>query len=194
VSQFHFRPDEYLETIRAEVPRFDEFQEAVAEGTRGVDARRILELGSGTGETARRVLELHPGATLVGIDESADMLDRAREVLPADTELSVARLQDPLPEGPFDVVFSALTVHHLEAVEKADLFRRVADVLRREGRFVLGDVIVPAEATEAVTPLTAGFDLPDTVDDQLEWLATAGLEPRVTWTWKDLAVIVAERR
>ena len=194
MSQFRFRPDDYLENIRADVPRFDDFQEAVAEATRGVDAALILELGTGTGETARRVLELHPGATLIGIDESEDMLARARELLPADTQLSVARLQDPLPEGPFDLVFSALTVHHLDPAEKAALFRRVAGVLGSEGRFVLGDVVVPAEPGEAVIPLTEGFDLPDSVDDQLDWLGAAGLEPRVAWAWKDLAVIAAERR
>jgi tRNA (cmo5U34)-methyltransferase len=194
VSQFHFRADDYLENIRADVPRFAEFQEAVAEQTRGVDAKTMLELGTGTGETARRVLELHPDAALVGVDESADMLARAREVLPADTELSVARLQDPLPEGPFGIVFSALTVHHLDAAEKAELFRRISDVLNPGGRFVLGDVVVPADPADVVAPLTEGFDRPDTVEEQLEWLADAGFEPRVTWAWKDLAVIVADRR
>jgi tRNA (cmo5U34)-methyltransferase len=193
VSQFHFRPDDYLENIRADVPRFDEFQAAVAEGTRGVEARTILELGTGTGETARRVLELHPGAALAGVDESEDMLERARAALPDDTELFVARLQDPLPKGPFDLVFSALTVHHLDAGEKAELFRRVADVLTPDGRFVLGDVVLPEDPADAVAPLTEGFDRPDRVADQLEWLRAAGFEPRLTWAWKDLAVIVADR-
>jgi tRNA (cmo5U34)-methyltransferase len=192
VSQFHFRPDEYLEEIRADVPRFDEFQKAVAEATRGVKARAILELGTGTGETARRVLELHPDAALVGIDESEEMLERARGALPANTTLFVARLQDPLPDGPFDVVFSALTVHHLYADEKVDLFRQVAGVLRPGGRFVLGDVVVPERAEDAVIPLTERFDLPDRLDDQLEWLAAAGFRATATWTWKDLAVISAE--
>jgi tRNA (cmo5U34)-methyltransferase len=192
VSQFHFRPDDYLKDIRADVPRFDDFQKAVAEATRGVEARAILELGTGTGETARRVLELHPDAALVGIDESEEMLERARGVLPANTTLFVARLQDPLPDGPFDVVFSALTVHHLHAGEKVDLFRQVAGVLRPGGRFVLGDVVVPQRAEDAVTPLTEGFDLPDRVDEQLEWLAAAGFRATTTWTWKDLAVISAQ--
>ncbi len=41
-------------------------------------------------------------------------------------DLRVARLQDPLPAGPFDLVFSALAVHHLDPTEKATLFREVA--------------------------------------------------------------------
>jgi trans-aconitate methyltransferase len=34
----------------------------------------MLELGTGTGVTARAVRAVHPGAHLVGIDESPDML------------------------------------------------------------------------------------------------------------------------
>lgn len=192
MSQFHFTPDGYLEMIRADVARFDDFQDAIAEATRDAKAERILELGTGTGETARRVLEHHAEAALVGIDESDSMLEHARRALPERTDLQVAHLQEPLPEGPFDLVFSALTVHHLDAREKADLFRRVAAVLRPGGRFVLGDVVEPARDEDAVTPLSDGFDLPDPVDDQLEWLAAAGFEPRVTWAWKDLAVIRAD--
>jgi tRNA (cmo5U34)-methyltransferase len=192
MTQYHFTPDDYLDMIRADVERFDELQDAVAEASRGVPARRVLELGTGTGETTRRVLELHPEAELVGIDESEWMLDEVRRVLPPSADLRSSRLQDPLPEGPFDLVFSCLTVHHLDGAEKAELFRRVAKALRPGGRFVLADVVVPARSEDAMTPVTEGFDLPDSVDAQLAWLAEAGFEPRVTWTWKDLAVISAE--
>jgi tRNA (cmo5U34)-methyltransferase len=192
VTQFHFSPDSYLNDIRVDVERFDEFQEAVADATRDLAARRILELGTGTGETARRVLTHHPEAALVGIDESDSMLEHARRVLPDATKLQVARLQDTLPEGPFDLVFSALTVHHLDSGEKADLFRRVAAVVRLGGRFVLGDVVVPHRDEDAVTPLSAGFDLPDPLGDQLGWLTAAGFAPHVTWAWKDLAVVAAD--
>jgi tRNA (cmo5U34)-methyltransferase len=191
-SQFHFTPDSYLNDIRADVERFDELQDAVADATRDLEARRILELGTGTGETARRVLEHHPQAGLVGIDESDSMLEAARQALPYGTELRVARLQDTLPEGPFDLVFSALTVHHLDSGEKADLFRRIAAVLRPGGRFVFADVVVPDRDEDAVTPLTEGFDRPDPLEDQLEWLTAAGFTATVRWAWKDLAVVSAD--
>jgi hypothetical protein len=68
-DQFHFDPATYLETIRAEVPAYDELQDAVAEATACIHTERVLELGVGTGQTSRRVLYLHPQAELVGIDE-----------------------------------------------------------------------------------------------------------------------------
>lgn len=189
-DQFHFDPASYLETIRAEVPAYDELQDAVAEATAGIHAERVLELGVGTGQTSRRVLDLHPEAELVGIDESAGMLAVASADLIAD--LRVSRLEDPLPEGDFDLVVSALAVHHLDSAGKADLFARVAALLRPGGRFVLGDVVVPDDPADLVTPIDGVYDQPNTVDDQVRWLAAAGLHAKVAWTRQDLAVIVAD--
>ena len=189
-GQFHFDPASYLETIRAEVPAYDELQDAVAEASAGIQAERVFELGVGTGES-RRVLDLHPEAELVGIDESAEMLAIASiEVAPSD--LRVSRLQDPLPEGNFDLVVSALAVHHLDGAGKADLFARVAALLRPGGRFVLGDVVVPEDPTDLVTPIDGVNDQPSTVDDQLRWLAASGFNAEVVCARQDLCVIVAE--
>jgi tRNA (cmo5U34)-methyltransferase len=192
MSEFEFLPEGYLESILEEVPGYLELQEETVRATGGLRATRILELGTGTGETARRVLAHHPDAHLVGIDSSRAMLEEAAHALP-DADLRLSRLQDPLPEGPFDLVFSALAVHHLDPAGKADLFRRVAAVLAPGGSFVLADVVVPERPEDAVIDCTPGFDLPDPVPDQLEWLEAAGLDPQVAWSRRDLAVIVATR-
>jgi tRNA (cmo5U34)-methyltransferase len=189
-DQFHFDPASYLETIRAEVPAYDDLQDAVADATAGIHVERVLELGVGTGQTSRRVLALHPEAELVGIDESAEMLAAASSEVAAD--LRVSRLEDPLPEGNFDLVVSALAVHHLDGAGKADLFARIANRLRPGGRFVLGDVVVPEDPADVVTPIDGVYDKPSTIDDQLLWLAAAGLNAEVVWARRDLAVIVAD--
>ena len=192
MAEYRFTPEGYLNAMLEDIPDYVELQEETMRATDGLRAERILELGTGTGETARRVLERHPGAHLTGIDVSADMLEEARRRLPG-ADLRVSRLEDPLPMGPFDLVLSTLAVHHLDAAGKADLFERVAAVLVPGGRFVLADVVVPERPEEAVIPCTPGYDLPDPVPDQLEWLREAGLEPRVAWERRDLAVLVATR-
>jgi tRNA (cmo5U34)-methyltransferase len=190
VSQFHFTPESYLELMHDEVPRYQELQDETARATAGVEARTILELGVGTGETSRRVLALHPDARLVGIDASAEMLAYAK--LPG-ADLRVARLEDPLPLGTYDLVVSALAVHHLHAVGKRDLFGRIATALQPQGVFVLADVIVPANPEDAVTPCTPDFDFPDPLDDQLAWLDAAGFSAEAVWVRGDLAVVRAVR-
>jgi tRNA (cmo5U34)-methyltransferase len=192
MAEFRFVPEGYLESMLEDIPDYEELQAETARATEGQRAARILDLGVGTGETALRVLERHPGAHLTGIDVSPEMLEEARRRLP-DADLRVARLEDPLPDGPFDLVVSTLAVHHLDAAGKAGLFRRAADALAPGGRFVLADVVVPERPEDAVIPCTPGFDLPDPVPDQLEWLRAAGLDPRVTWARRDLAVLAATR-
>lgn len=189
MGQFHWDPDAYLEMVRREVPDYDRVQDELAGATDGVDARRVLELGTGSGVTSRRVLERHPHAQLTGVDSSEHMLAAAD--LPG-ADLRLQDLRDPLPEGPFDLVFSALAVHHLEGPEKADLIARVAAALAPGGRFVLADVVVPDDPADVVTPLDPGFDLPETVPDLLRWMGDAGLRARVSWQARDLAVLAAD--
>src|SRR5436190_4109222 len=120
MGQFHFTPEGYLELMHAEVPQYERVQDEVAAACEGLEVRTILELGTGTGQTARRVLQRHPGASLVGIDASEEMLGAARAALAGHAvKLHVGRLEDPLPPGPFDLVVSAFAVHHLDGAGKA---------------------------------------------------------------------------
>jgi tRNA (cmo5U34)-methyltransferase len=194
LSQFHFHPDTYMDLMRREVPGYDELQEAIADAGAGTPAASVLDLGTGTGETLARVLARHPGATAVGVDESDALLaEAAARLAGRSVELRVADLADPLPAGPFDLVVSALAVHHLDGAHKAALFARVAGVLRPGGRFVLGDVVVPADPVDAVVPLSEDFDRPSPLPDQLGWLADAGFDASVVWAERDLAVVRADR-
>ena len=188
-------PETYPATIRAEIHDYDEFQDAVVRASSGVAARRVLELGTGAGETAGRVLERHPDAHLTGIDSSSEMLAAARIALPAGrADLVLQDLADPLPPGPFDLVVSALAVHHLEGAGKARLFADVARTMRPGSLFVLGDVVVPEDPRDALIENESGYDFPSRLEDQLDWLAAAGLDAEVTWARRDLAVVRATNR
>ena len=184
---FEFTPEDFLALMHEEVPLYDELQDETAAATATIDAKRILELGFGTGETTRRVLARHPGAHLLGLDGSSRML-AAIQVEGA--EFRRAELIDPLPEGPFDLVVSCLTLHHLDGAGKRDLFARIAAVAEW---LVYGDVVVPTDPAEAIVPLTPDYDLPDTVHEQLVWLREAGFEAEQTWGRDDLAVVRARR-
>jgi tRNA (cmo5U34)-methyltransferase len=190
MAQWWWNPDTYLELMSAEIPAFAELQQQTAAATEGTEVRAMLELGIGTGETARRVRAVHPRARLTAIDSSPEMLDRARSDFP-EADLRVARLEDALPEGPFDLVYSALVVHHLDGVGKRELFRRVAAALRTGGVFVFADVVVPEDPRDQQTPIDGEYDRPDRLDDQLEWLREAGFEATPVWVHLDLAVVRA---
>ena len=190
-DQFHFHPDRYLELVRAEVADYDLLQDLIAREALVAVPRAVLDLGTGTGETLARVAHGAEGARLVGIDASADMLEHARRLLPQAT-LRVQDLADELPGEPFDVVVSALAVHHLTDEGKRDLFARVAAQLSPGGRFVLGDVIVPDDPAEVVIPLDEGYDLPSPVTTIIALLEDVGFDSvRLVWSRRDLAIVVA---
>jgi tRNA (cmo5U34)-methyltransferase len=165
MGQFDWTPEVYLERIRAEIPGYDDLQdEAVAAIPFGPE--RVLELGMGTGETTRRLIEAHPKAWVVGLDASPDMVFRARKSY---DDVQLARMEDPLPDGPWDLVISVLSVNQLDDDQRKNLCRQV----KRQARsLVIGDIFV-------------GSQLADLVD----WC-----EGEVTWQEGDLAVVRATYR
>ena len=141
-AQFHWNPDTYLEMMRAEVSNFDALQEAAVAAV-PFPPGNALDLGIGTGETSRRLLEAHPDARITGLDSSPEMVFRARQL---GIEVRLARMEDPLPDGPWDLVIAVLSVHHLRSDQKRDLFRRVREQSRS---LVLADVVTAAEPSSS---------------------------------------------
>src|SRR5687767_11983994 len=105
-AQFHWDPETYLEMIRAEVPRYDELQTAAIEAI-PFPPMTVLELGFGTAETTRRIWERYPDARITGLDSSPEMVFKAREL--GWEEMRLARIEDPLPDGPWDLVIGVLS-------------------------------------------------------------------------------------
>jgi tRNA (cmo5U34)-methyltransferase len=162
MGQFDWTPDEYLERIRSRIPRYDELQEQAVAAI-PFPPERVLELGMGTGETTRRLIDAFPGAWVVGLDSSPDMVFRARETY---DDVQLARMEDPLPDGPWDLVISVLSVNDLSDEQKRALFRRVKDHSRS---LVIGDAFEPGQ-----------------LDDVVEWSGGT-----VTWQADGLAVVRA---
>ncbi|MDX6636454.1 MAG: hypothetical protein QOF06_2657 [Solirubrobacterales bacterium] len=176
MGRFHWKPDTYSELIRSEVPRYDELQKQAIAAIPFPPAR-VLELGMGTGETTRHLIEAYPDSWVIGLDSSPDMVFRARENY---DDVQLARIEDPLPDGPWDFVIGVLTIHHLRAEQKKNLFRQVREQARA---FVIGDVV---KADVQVAPIDPDYDFPETADDLAAW--TGGT---VTWQADDLAVVRA---
>ena len=193
VHQHHFDPSAYEASVRENVPDYETLQRTVAEAAAERPATRVIDLGTGTGETLRRLAAALPDATLIGVDQSEDMLAVARPNLPTRAELRVARLQDGFGDEPFDVAVSVLAVHHLDEQEKQALFRAVAECLVPGGRFVLGDLIEPDDPNDIVTPRVQMYDKPSGAEEQLAWLGAAGFDVELRWLHRDLFVAVADK-
>ena len=176
MAQFDWKPDTYLERIRAAVPGYDELQDAAVAAI-PFAPERVLELGMGTGETTKRLIEAHPDSWVIGLDSSPDMVFRARE---AYDDVQLARIEDPLPDGPWDLVIGVLSIHHLTTEQKQNLFRRV----RGEAKtLVIGDIV---KSDPQIAPVDPEVDFLETAEDLAAW---SGGE--IIWRADDLAVIRA---
>jgi tRNA (cmo5U34)-methyltransferase len=101
----------------------------------------VLDLGAGTGLISVFLLEKYPKARLTLMDIASEMLDRARQRF-ADrpgTRFIVSDYRHADLGGPYDIVCSALSIHHLETEDKRQLFHRVHAALRPGGMFVNAD-------------------------------------------------------
>jgi tRNA (cmo5U34)-methyltransferase len=162
MGQFDWTPEIYLERIRTQIPRYDELQEQAIAAI-PFPPERVLELGMGTGETTRRLIEAHPDSWVVGLDSSPDMVFRARQSY---DDVQLARMEDPLPDGPWDLVIAVLSLNQLSNDQLQALSRRVSEQSRA---FVVGDTFEPNK-------LQALLD------------ASGG---QITWQTEDLAVVAA---
>jgi demethylmenaquinone methyltransferase/2-methoxy-6-polyprenyl-1,4-benzoquinol methylase len=115
--------------------------------------RDVLDFGCGTGALAR-LLTLHfPGARVVGVDFSGEMVRRAQRLsgrrgtgaTPRYAVANVGRL--PFPDGTFDLATSAFVARNLTDLSAA--FRELRRVLRP------GGTLLTLEISEPKTPSVA---------------------------------------
>ncbi|MEM7443657.1 MAG: methyltransferase [Pseudomonadota bacterium] len=73
---------------------------------------RAVDLGCGTGELTVLLAQLYPNASIVGLDSSPSMLEKARSQFPdqAWLEADIAHWQ---PDRPIDLIFSNAVLHWL---------------------------------------------------------------------------------
>jgi SAM-dependent methyltransferase len=104
--------------------------------TQHIGGRRALDFGCGTGRSSRFLREL--GFDVIGVDISASMLERAKELDPAgDYRLVPDGALPGLDPRSFDLVLSVFTFDNIPALEhKATLFRGLERLLAPDGRIV----------------------------------------------------------
>jgi tRNA (cmo5U34)-methyltransferase len=140
--------DNYAEAYdglrRKLIPCFDEFYGAALACIpfESQTPLRVLDLGAGTGLLSEMVAARLAGAHITLVDVAANMLEKARARLQtygARFEYLSADYSRCFAEGPFDVIISALSIHHLESDEKCRLFGDCFRALNEGGVMVNAD-------------------------------------------------------
>ncbi len=139
-EQFNFVAKEYDANRKKFIPCFDDYYESTTKFIiSNIDKpKRVLDLGAGTGLLSYFWYQECPSAEYVLVDIADEMLNIARKRFNGIDSISyqVLDYSKGLPSGDFDVIASALSIHHLENEDKQKLFTQIYDKLQNGAIFV----------------------------------------------------------
>jgi SAM-dependent methyltransferase len=171
-----------------------------------LDARRILDLGTGDGRLLTLLQVDRRDMLGVGLDFSELMLAAAHRRVADDEPIELVKhdLAEPLPAlGRFDAVVSSMAIHHLEHERKRSLYGEVFDLLEPGGVFANFEHVASptrrlhlaffAAIDEPIENEDPSDRLLD-VETQLVWLREIGFDDvDCYWKWLEMALLIGIR-
>jgi len=159
----------------------------------------ILDIGAGTGILSELMVQRYPGAIITLLDISENMLEMARRRFRERSNIHFI-IADYSREDfgkEYDIICSALSIHHLTNVNKRRLYRRIFEALNVGGIFINADQVqgesewmhqrnleywdefvmhtgLPQKEAEAVLTRRDRYDRMEKLTVQLRWLKGAG--------------------
>ncbi|MDR2956943.1 MAG: methyltransferase domain-containing protein [Coriobacteriales bacterium] len=171
-------------------------------------ARRLLDLGCGTGLELARLFDRFPNMSVTGIDLSQQMLALLHQKFPdKQLDLICGSFTDVQFEQEYDHVLSTYALHHFNHAQKLTLYSSIHAALLPGGRFILGDYVVPSKELETeflaeserlrhekgiAAEEFIHFDTPLTVASEISLLKAAGFSSvDLIKQWENTVILVA---
>ncbi|KUO78202.1 MAG: methyltransferase [Desulfosporosinus sp. BRH_c37] len=198
-SKFNDVSQEYDRQRRQLIPCYDDFYNiATSVIDLLTDFPKVLDVGAGTGLFSSLLLNKFPKAKITLIDISDKMLDIAKQRFEGidGFEYIVGDYSQYNFAGEYDVIISALSIHHLTDEQKRAFYNRSYSILRPNGIFINCDqVLGDTEYLDSIykkhwkssieksglpkDKITAGYeriklDKETPLSTQLQWLSEAG--------------------
>ncbi len=182
------------------IPCFDDFYKTIIEliPFSADDSFTFLDLGAGTGLLTSFILQQHPHATGTVLDISEKMIQAAKARFSGDNRVDYSIMdysEKKLPRA-YDLIVSAMSIHHLDNPDKRILFSNIFQALAPGAWFIHGELVkgktlhtekiyqdrwmnhlnrsvLPEEELREIEKRMS-FDKPALLADQLKWLEDAG--------------------
>lgn len=119
------------------------FKQAVVRQAGINPEHQVLDLGCGTATLTLLIMQLHPDATVIGVDGDEKILQIGRrKVEKAGAAITLTQAMAfslPYPDESFDRVLSSLMFHHLTRENKMAALKEVYRILRSGGELHIAD-------------------------------------------------------
>lgn len=203
------------------IPCFDDFYGTAVEliPFSKNDKIKVLDIGAGTGLFASLVTEKYKKAELTLYDVSGKMLEEAKKRFES-SDLEIKYVEKDYfkeeIEGEYDLIISALSIHHLSHSEKQKLFSKLFSVLKESGIFINADQALGespeiekayqtfwlekvkendvSEASLSSALERMKEDQMSTLSDQLKWLKQANFSEVNCWYQNYSFVVYSGRK
>lgn len=148
-------------------------------------AKRILDLGAGTGLELIHLFELFPNAEVTVIDITENMLDKLKQRSFANHVKTICGDFFEVDFGhDYDAVISTSALHHFKYEEKVKLYKKIYECLKNNGEFLNCDYIALTQEIEnqQLYELEHNFnehkhiDTPLTIEHEKEILRALGYQ------------------
>jgi len=146
---------------------------------------RVLDVATGTGLVARALMRRY-GCAVVGLDQSEEMLGRARALVGPSVELVVGEAESlPFEDASFDALTFTYLLRYVD--DPAATMRELARVVRPGGRIAMLEFYVPAGVWHPLWVLYTRVGLPALGRlVSREWYEVGRfLGPNISSFWRD---------
>jgi tRNA (cmo5U34)-methyltransferase len=191
---------QYDRNRRKVIPCFDDFYKTLIRliPFDSDEKFTVLDLGAGTGLVTALIFNVFPKAAVSLLDISQKMLEKAKKRFAGKDNVQFHILDyntSPLP-GKYNLIVSAMSIHHLEDSDKKRLFQKIYHALIPGGTFIHAEIARGAtDEIEEIyqeqwrkhleqTGMTEdeldviyqrmSYDIPAPLDFQLGWMRSAG--------------------
>jgi len=128
VAAVRWDPAQYLKYADERGRPFVELVDRIG----ATDPRYVVDLGCGPGNLTQQLVARFPGAGILGVDNSAEMIERAQELaVPGRLEFEVGDIRDWAPAQPLDVLISNAALQWLS--DHFTLIPRLAGFVAPDG-------------------------------------------------------------
>jgi tRNA (cmo5U34)-methyltransferase len=144
---FNAAAADYDKLRRTLIPCFDDFYKTAVEviPAEGTAPLKVLDLGAGTGLYSALVQAVFPNGEFTLLDLAVEMLEQAKSRFSQMGKSPTIVIGDYVEAdlgGPYDLVISALSIHHLSDSDKEHLYQRIHDALSPGGMFINADQVI----------------------------------------------------